>query len=171
MTLSLPPHPLTGILCSRACPASLILRAHDLARAWAGAGMGVVGGLQSPFEAEMLHGYETLLVVLARGPGGRAPREWRAAQAEGRLTIVSPFAEMVKRPDRGHAEVRNRMVADLAARMLIQHAAIASRSVLLALDWLGANRKVWTLAHEANAGLLKAGAQVWNETADATSLT
>ncbi|GAA4011187.1 hypothetical protein GCM10022631_24540 [Deinococcus rubellus] len=160
--------PLIALFCSRACPAALILRAHDLARAWAGAGVGVVGGFHSPTEAEMLRvllrGRGPLVVVLALGLGGRVPRQWQAAQAAGRLQLVSPFADTVKRASRGQAEKRNRMVADLATRVLVLYAAPESSTERLALEWLAAGREVWTLAHGANAALLAAGARAWDAT-------
>lgn len=168
-----------AVVSSQQCPGALILRAHDLAQAWAQADINVIGGFHSPVEAEMLRvllrGQGQLVVVAARGLSGmRVPKAWQAAMNADRLMIVSPFADAVRRTDTRIAYWRNLVVAqlawELAGRVLVLHAAPESGTERMALDWLAAGREVWTLEQEANAVLLRAGARVWDESSTATSI-
>lgn len=158
--------PLTGILCSTACPGGVILKAHDLALVWAKQNRGVVGGFHSPIEAEMLtvllRGQGPLVVVAARGLGNmRLPPEWKPALDGQRLLVVSPFKDAIKRADQRLAEQRNRLVGELANQMLVLHAAPESKTEKLALTWLQDGRTIYTLDHPSNQNLLDAGALVW----------
>ena len=94
--------PLLALFCSARAPASIILQVHDLAQQWRADGVAVISGFHSPPEQEAL-------VVLLRGPGPvilcpargiegmRLKPEYREPLAAGRLLLMSPFEEKVRR--------------------------------------------------------------------------
>ena len=90
------------------------------------AGVPVIGGFQTPMEREclrlLLRGGQPVVVCPARGIARmRIPRAWRPALDEGRLLILSPFPETVRRPTAKIAAERNELVASLADRVFIAH--------------------------------------------------
>lgn len=111
--------PMTGLFGSKDAPGDVVLRTFDQAAAWRDAGRCVVSGFHSPMEQEclriLLRGRQPVVLVLARGlEGMRLKKEWREPVEDGRLLLLSPFPEHVKRPTRALAEERNRLVAALA---------------------------------------------------------
>ena len=58
----------------------------------------------------------------------RIPRDWRPALDDGRLLVLSPFPAAARRPTAELAAQRNDLVADLAQRVFIAHAAPASKT-------------------------------------------
>ena len=76
------------------------------------------GGFQSPLERDvltlLLQGKQPVVWVLARKlwtPRG-VPKAYRAAIEDGRLLIVSPVAQTIRRVDAQSAAVRNRFVLE-----------------------------------------------------------
>ncbi len=88
----------------------------------------------------------------------RLPAAWRAAIAEGRLTLASPFGPTVRRPTAATAEQRNRFVLGRATAVLALHASPGGRTEALVRAALAAGRPVATLNHAANAHLVALGA-------------
>jgi len=77
---------------------------------------------------------------------------------EGRLLLMSPFGEKVRRMTADTALTRNRFVAALADIVLIAHAQPGSKTEQLAREVLGWGKPVYTLDHPANEHLLALGA-------------
>ena len=155
--------PLLALFCSTKAPASIILQVHDLAQQWRTGEVTVISGFHSPVEQECL-------AVLLRGPGPvivcparsldrmRLKREYREPMAAGRLLLMSPFGEKVRRMTADTALTRNRFVAALADTVLIAHAQPGSKTEQLAQEVLGWGKPVHTLDHPANEHLLALGA-------------
>jgi hypothetical protein len=83
-----------AVLCSRRCPAPLVVAGLDWAVAVRTCETTVVSGFQSPLEKEalkfLLKGSVRLVVCPARSAVGmRIPAEYKKAMTEGRLTIRS----------------------------------------------------------------------------------
>ena len=131
--------PLLALFCSGKAPGSVILRLHDLAQQWRTADVTIISGFHSPVEQEAL-------VVLLRGPGAvivcpargiasmRLKPEYKEPLAAGRLLLVSPFGEQVRRITAETAVARNRFVAALADQVLIAHAEPGSKTEQLARE-------------------------------------
>ena len=79
--------------------------------------------------------------------------------AAGRLLLMSPFGEMVRRMTADTALTRNRFVAALADTVLIAHAQPGSKTEQLAQEVVGWGKPVYTLDHTANEHLLALGAE------------
>ena len=157
--------PLTALFCSQRCPGDLVLKMYDLARSMRDAGIPVVGGFQTPMEQEclrlLLRGSQPVVVCPARGIDRmRIPRTWRPALDEGRLLILSPFPETVRRPTAKTAAERNELVASLADRVFFAHAAAGSRTEALAGKVAPTGKPPLTLDSPANANLFALGARV-----------
>ena len=156
--------PLTALFCSRRCPGDLILKTYDYARALREAGTAVIGGFQTPMEREclrlLLRGRQPVAVCPARGiERMRIPREWRPALDEGRLLILSPFPATARRPTARLAAERNALVAALAERVFIAHAAPGGKTEAFAREVAAAGKPLLTLASAANANLAALGAR------------
>ena len=164
-TLGLLDEPLTALFCSNRCPGDLILQSYDLARIMRDAGVPVIGGFQTPMEREclrlLLRGSQPVVVCPARGIDNmRIPRDWRPALGDGRLLVLSPFPATVHRPTAELAAQRNDLVANLAQRVFIAHAAPGSKTEAFARRLAASGKPLLTLGSPANANLVEMGALV-----------
>ncbi len=155
--------PPTALFCSNRCPGDLILKTYDLARAMRDAGVPVIGGFQTPMKREclrlLLRGSQPVVVCPARGIDNmRLPRDWRPALDEGRLLVLSPFPAAARRPTAELAAQRNNLVASLASRVFVAHAAPGSKTAAFARKLAGTGKPLLTLGSPANANLVEMGA-------------
>ena len=88
----------------------------------------------------------------------RLRRSWRAALGDGRLLLLSFFADAVRRPTAAIAARRNACVVALADRLFVAHAAPGSKTERLCRDALAAGKRVFTLESADNAHLVARGA-------------
>ncbi len=124
--------PLTALFCSQCCPGDLILKSYDLARAMRDAGTPPAAGFRRRWSrsacALLLRGAQPAVVCPARSVDNmRIPRDWHPALDDGRLLVLSPFPTAVRRPTTEVAAQRNGLVARLAHRVFIVHAALGGR--------------------------------------------
>jgi len=159
--------PLLALFCSAKAPASIILQVHDLAQQWRTGGVTVISGFHSPVEQEclavLLRGPQPVIVCPARGLARmRLKREYKEPMAAGRLLLISPFSEKVRRMTADTALPRNRFVAALADTVLIAHAQPGSKTELLAREVVEWGKPVYTLDHPANEHLLALGAKPYD---------
>ena len=155
---------LTALFCSQRCPGDLILKTYDLARAMRDARVPVIGGFQTPMEKEclrlLLRGSQPVVICPARGIDNmRVPREWHPALNDGRLLILSPFPAKVRRPTAELAAQRNDLVADLAHRVFIAHAAPGGKTEAFARKLAPLGKPLLTLDGLTNENLVEMGAR------------
>jgi predicted Rossmann fold nucleotide-binding protein DprA/Smf involved in DNA uptake len=162
--------PLAGslaLLCSAKAPAGILLAVHDLAQQWRAAGAPIISGFHSPVEQEaltiLLRAPGRTILCPARGLPKRIKPAWQPAIDDGRLTLLSPFPDAVRRATKETAIYRNRIVASLADAVLIAYAHPGSSTEQLAQEVLGWDKPVFTLAHESNAPLQAMGAKIMEE--------
>ena len=163
--LGLLEEPLTGLFCSQRCPGDLILKTYDVARAMRDAGVPVIGGFQTPMEKEclrlLLRGEQPVVVCPARGIDNmRISRDWRSAMDDGRLLVLSPFPAAIRRPTAELAAQRNDLVASLASRVFIAHAAPGSKTEAFAHRLAANGKPLLTLDSPSNENLAGIGAVV-----------
>src|ERR1043166_94806 len=118
----------SALLCSRFCPAEQIIVAMDLAQRWRVENRFVISGFHTPVEKEclriFLRGPQHIVICPARGLDPfLLPAEWQPKFKSGELLIVSPFDSSIRRPTKETAEVRNRLVFELATSRTVIHAA------------------------------------------------
>lgn len=113
----------TAFLCSRKVPASIILKCYDWAIQQREEGNCIISGFHSQIEKDVLHyllkGNQPIIVVLARGLKQKIEPEFLEPIAKGRLLIITPFEEKVKRVTTETATVRNQMMIELADNITI----------------------------------------------------
>lgn len=113
----------TAFLCSRKVPASIVLKCYDWAIQQREAGNCIISGFHSQIEKDVLHyllkGNQPIIVVLARGLKQKLEPEFLDPIAKGRLLIITPFEEKVKRVTVETAKVRNQMMMKLADNITI----------------------------------------------------
>lgn len=121
----------TAFLCSQKVPADIVLRCYDWAIEMRKAGQCVVSGFHSPLEKDVLHfllkGKQPIIIVLARGMKKQIEPELLVGIAEGRILIVAPFADDVRRVNSTTAQKRNEMMLELADAVTIGYARSESR--------------------------------------------
>ena len=117
--------PKTAFLCSDKFSAGSVLKSYDWAGEMKRLNRCVMSGFQSKLESDvfelLLKGNSPLIWVLARGMFDRAPVKLREHIESGRLLIVSPFDQAIKRPNRNLAFERNQFIVDNAAEVVFAH--------------------------------------------------
>lgn len=107
-----------AFLCSRKIPASAVLRCYDWAIAQREVGNCVISGFHSQIEKDVLHyllkGQQPIILVLARGLKDKLEPEFEKLIEQGRLLIITPFDKTTKRVTEQTAELRNKMMIELA---------------------------------------------------------
>jgi predicted Rossmann fold nucleotide-binding protein DprA/Smf involved in DNA uptake len=113
----------TAFLCSRKVPASVVLKCYDWAIEQREKGICVVSGFHSQIEKDVLHyllkGQQPIILALARGLKEKLEPELEKPMKQGRLLIISPFDKSVKRATEQTAEIRNKMMIDIADNVTI----------------------------------------------------
>lgn len=154
----------TALFCSLRPPADLVLPALDLARTFRRAEIPVIGGFHSPLERDclelLLRGRQPVAICPARSIDRmRVPAKWRRPLAERRLLVVAAAHGWVDRPTARSADLRNRLVADLAERVMVIHATAGGRLYSLAREVVSRGKPLLCLDHPANGDLLLLGAK------------
>lgn len=115
-----------AFLCSRKIPASAVLRCYDWAIAQREAGNCVISGFHSQIEKDVLHyllkGQQPIILVLARGLKDKLEPELQKPIHEGRILIITPFDKSTKRVTEQTAELRNKMMIELADNITVGYA-------------------------------------------------
>ncbi|MCX7985861.1 MAG: hypothetical protein N2662_02845, partial [Bacteroidales bacterium] len=120
-----------AFLCSRNIPAAAVLKCYDWAIAQREAGHCVISGFHSQIEKDVLHyllkGNQPIIIALARSLKDKIEPELRKPLEQGRILIISPFNENVKRVTEQTAEIRNRMMIELADKITIGYASVGGK--------------------------------------------
>ena len=159
-------HRQLGLICSIRCPGSIVIQTFDAMRELRDAGMVVIGGFHSPMEREcldiLLRGSQPVILCAAKRLRGlRLGAAARKALKNGRLLVISPFGEQVKRTTAAQAIKRNELVAALADAVLVPYAAPGGKTEATARKVLAHGQPLFTFADENNAHLIQAGAKAY----------
>ena len=115
----------TAFLCSRRIHADIILKSYDWAKEQREKGNCIICGNQSTIEKDvveiLLRGKQPLILVLARGMKKRWSPEILKAIYDNRLLVISPFPDHEKRITRDKAEIRNKLIVELADEVVVGH--------------------------------------------------
>jgi hypothetical protein len=113
----------TAFLCSQKVPASVVLKCYDWAIEQRKAGKCVISGFHSQLEKDVLHyllkGTQPIIVALARGLKQKIEPELQEAMDKGRLLIITPFEEKIKRVTEETSAIRNSMMIELADEVTV----------------------------------------------------
>lgn len=112
-----------AFLCSRKIPANTVLKCYDWAIAQRDAGNCVISGFHSQLEKDILHyllkGRQPIIVALARGIKIKVEPQLQKPLEGGRLLIVTPFTNQVKRVTASTSSKRNEFMIDLADHITV----------------------------------------------------
>ncbi len=115
----------TAFLCSRTYPARAVLRIYDWAKEMRESGECVLSGFHSLLERDvldvLLRGSQPIILAAARGLPKRYSADVRQAIDKGRLLVISPFPDSVRRITADTSLQRNRMMLALADTIVIGH--------------------------------------------------
>jgi predicted Rossmann fold nucleotide-binding protein DprA/Smf involved in DNA uptake len=113
----------TAFLCSRNIPASAVLKCYDWAMVERDAGHCIISGFHSQIEKDVLEyllkGKQPIIVCPARGLGKTMKSKWKSFLDEGRLLIITTFSRQTKRVTAETALARNRLMMDLADKIVV----------------------------------------------------
>ena len=116
----------TAFLCSRKCPADIVLKSLDWAKSKKDKGECVISCFHSRIEKDvfdiLLKGTQPLILVLARGMKKRWPKEIKNAVEQERLLIISPFDETITHITQETAKKRNEIMVDIADEVFLVYA-------------------------------------------------
>jgi predicted Rossmann fold nucleotide-binding protein DprA/Smf involved in DNA uptake len=116
----------TAFLCSRKISAAVVLRCYDWAVEQREKGNCIISGFHSGIEKDVFHfllaGTQPIIMVLARGMKQRFKPEIHSAISAGRLLVITPFKNEIKRVTATTAEQRNRFMIDIADDVVIGYA-------------------------------------------------
>jgi len=155
---------LLGLLCSIQCPGSIVIKTFDAVRLLRDTGVVIVGGFHSPMEREcldiLLRGNQLVVLCPAKGLTGlRLGQTVRNAARDGRMLILSPFDESVRRTTAAQAVQRNDLVAALAHALLVPHAAPGGKTWTTVRAAMERQQPVFSFATGDSGVLLEAGAR------------
>lgn len=167
--------PLTGLFCSSRLPGDLLVHSFDVGRTLAAAGVPIISGFQSPIEREVLRlllaGSSSVVVCPARSLETlKPPGEWQRAIESGRMLLLSHFPASIRRPTLQLCDLRNRIAAALASRVLVIHASPGGRLSRLVSELSGRGATLYCPEHPANNDLRVLGALPFPLRVDAWSL-
>ncbi len=116
----------TAFLCSRKIPASAVLKCYDWAIEQRKKGNCVISGFHSKIEKDVLHyllkGKQPIILALARGLKEKLEPEFEKPLEQGRLLIITPFDKTIKRVTEQTAEIRNKVMIELADKITVGYA-------------------------------------------------
>lgn len=153
-----------ALFCSVKCPGSLILQTYDLARQLRDGGIVGISGFHSPMEKEclslLLRGKQPIIWCPAkRLTVNRLPKEYADPISDGRLLMLSPFGEKVKRARQDIARFRNEFAAALADQVFVVYAAPGGKIESFCKKVLGWGKPLLTFNSPDNASLIVSGAR------------
>ena len=152
-----------ALFCSVKCPGNLILQTYDLARELRDRDIVVISGFHSPMEREclslLLKGKQPVIWCPAkRLTVNRLPKEYSRPISDGRLLLLSPFGERIKRARQDIAAFRNEFVAALADRVFVAYTAPGGKTESFCKKILAWGKPLLTFDSPSNVTLLASGA-------------
>ncbi|MFH1321081.1 MAG: DNA-binding protein [Bacteroidota bacterium] len=115
-----------AFLCSRKISASAVLKCYDWAISQREAGNCVISGFHSQIEKDVFHyllkGQQPIIIALARGLKEKLEPELKQPMEQGRLLIITPFDKKIKRVTEQTAQIRNKMMIELADNITVGYA-------------------------------------------------
>ncbi len=147
-----------AVFSSIKCPGSVILKTYDLIHQLRDKGITIISGFHSPMEKEclniLLKGKQPIIICPARNIEGlRIKAEYKKPIEDGRLLLLSPFAEKENRVSAERAMERNRFAAAIADRIFIPYAEANGKTEQFCREVLAWNKPIFTFDSDANKNL------------------
>jgi len=153
----------TAFLCSRKCPAHIVLKSYDWALERRDKKQCVISGFHSKIENDVLHfllkGEQPVILALARGLQRFYNPEIQTARAQNRLLIITPFEKSIKRITSETAKIRNQLMCDLADEIFVAYASPESKLIPLIKSVLLLGKPIFTFDATENDHLIRLGVE------------
>lgn len=137
----------TAFLCSRKCPADIVLKSYDWAIEQREKAVCVISGFHSKIEKDVLHyllkGEQPIILALARGFKKRLEPELIKALDNNRLLMITPFEEKAKRVTSETANLRNHLMAELADEIFIAYTSKGGNLESLVSEILQTGKRIY----------------------------
>ncbi len=150
----------TAFLCSRKCPADIVLKSYDWAIEQREKGACVISGFHSKIEKDVLHylfkGTQPLILTLARGFKKKLEPAFEKALDNNRLLIITPFEEKIIRVTEESANRRNRLMVELADEVFIAYASKDGNLDKLLSEIVPTRKSIYTF-EDRNNNIIKVG--------------
>ena len=128
-------------LCSRKCPAAVVLKSFDWAIEQRDKGTCVISGFHSRIEKDVLHyllkGTQPVILALARCMMKKWSPEIKAALDANRLLIITRYADSVTHASEETCYQRNRLMMELADEIVIGYASPGGKLERLCVEYVG----------------------------------
>ncbi|MBF0343817.1 MAG: DNA-processing protein DprA [Nitrospirae bacterium] len=115
-----------AFLCSRKCPERIVIRSYEWAIEQRQKGVCIISGFHSDIEKDVLYfllkGNQPIIIALARGFINDIEPELRRQMNKNRLLIITPFEEDIKKVTVDTANLRNRLMLELADEIVVAYA-------------------------------------------------
>lgn len=150
-----------AFLCSRKCPAHIVLKSYDWAIEQREKGNCIISGFHSKIEKDVLHfllkGNQPIILALARGLKERYSPEIKEAIENNRLLVITPFENSIIRPTSKTAMQRNEFMAEIADEIFVAYASPNGNIDYLIKRNLLVSKKISTFDLKENSFLIKEG--------------
>lgn len=115
----------TAFLCSEHYSSASVLKSYDWAMEQRKSGNCIISGFHSPLEKDvleiLLRGSQPIIMVLGRGMYKKPNHEISIQVQSGRLLVLTPFPRDKTYITQETAEIRTRLVINLADSIVIGH--------------------------------------------------
>lgn len=156
-----------GLICSIKCPGEVILKTLNLLHHMDKAKVCFISGFHSPVEQEcfdlLLRSRQKMIICPARNiQRMRLSQEVKRGVIEEWIALISPFPEKYRTTSKKTAQLRNLMVAALANRVLVLHAAPGGKTEEIVKAVIRWGKTVYTIESKYNDHLAKFGVRLIN---------
>lgn len=138
-----------AFMCSRKVPAGAVLKCYDWAIEQREKGVCVISAFHSQIEKDVLHyllkGTQPIILALARGLKQKVETEFQQPLQQGRLLIITPFAKEVKRVTEQTAQLRNKMMIEIADSITVGYASTGGGLEMLLRNIQKPATKIFTI--------------------------
>lgn len=154
----------SAFFCSLRCPGNLILQSFNYFRGLKDSGRAIISGFHSPMEKECLNilfqGEAPIIICLARSLNCSClSKSWNAIIQSGRMLILSPFQDNVRRISAKSALFRNDFIAAISDEIFVPYAAPGSKSEAFCMKILEWGKPLVTFNSPENTHLISCGIQ------------
>ena len=153
----------TVFLCSRKCPAHIVLKSYDWAIERRDKKQCVISGFHSKIENDVIHfllkGNQPVILTLARGLQRFYNPGIQKALAQNRLLIITPFEKSIKRITSATAKIRNQLMCDLTDEIFVAYTSPESKLIPLIKAMLLQGKPLHTFDVPPNDHLIRLGVE------------
>jgi len=156
-----------SFLCSRKCPAHIVLKSYDWAINQREKGNCVISGFHSKIEKDIFHfllkGNQPVILALARCLKKTYDTEIQKALNDQRLLILSPFDTSIRHITSETSKIRNHFMCELSDEIFVAFASPESKLLSLIKECIAHGKTVFTFDVPENSHLIEMGVMEYRD--------